>query len=188
MLWAEPTGTDRWAIVRLQGAAGTGSAVDVTDGSTTVTSASEINFTSGAVVANLGGGVAGVAITPGAIVFDQLGGTVTTGGAPFSQTLGTFTTLNGAKYLVNIWFKSSISVSGGLLAIGEWISIDAAGSVVTIRGVVNGTGYLSPMPIAAAASLILTTSTTLVITLQGTTTGGSSGFSVEWGADIIRVA
>lgn len=49
-----------------------GGSIDVTDGVTTVSPATEIDFTAGAVVTDLGGGVAGVAINPAGsgIAFD----------------------------------------------------------------------------------------------------------------------
>lgn len=49
------------------GGGGGGSIVAVTDGITTVSPASEVNFTSGATVTDLGGGIAGVAIGGGGI-------------------------------------------------------------------------------------------------------------------------
>ena len=52
-------GTDALTFVQLSGGGGS---ISVTDGSTTVNPATEIDFTSGAVVSDLGGGVAGVAI------------------------------------------------------------------------------------------------------------------------------
>ena len=52
-------GTDALTFAQLSGGGGS---ISVTDGSTTVNPATEIDFTSGAVVSDLGGGVAGVAI------------------------------------------------------------------------------------------------------------------------------
>ena len=62
VLWADPV--THALLVKLVGAGG-GTVTTITDGVTTVTGATTIDFTSGATVTNLGGGVVGVAITGG---------------------------------------------------------------------------------------------------------------------------
>ena|ERR1700733_4922594 len=62
VVWADPV--THALLVKLVGAGG-GTVTTITDGTTTVTDATTIDFTSGATVTNLGGGVAGVAITGG---------------------------------------------------------------------------------------------------------------------------
>lgn len=57
--------TGRLKVSAIISGAGAGSVNIVTDGTTTVTNPSTIDFTSGATVTNLGGGVAGVAVTGG---------------------------------------------------------------------------------------------------------------------------
>lgn len=80
------------------GGNGTGTALTVTDGITTVTSVSTIDFT-GATVTNGGGGTADVTITGSGITLVTVTGTIDDSNVTFSSaTLPTVLVINGAVY------------------------------------------------------------------------------------------
>lgn len=82
--WKAADGDYYW-FTQLGGGSGT---LEVTDGSTSVTVVTEIDFTSGATVSNLGGGTAGVAITESAL-FTVSGSYAVVGSGFFNITLAT---------------------------------------------------------------------------------------------------
>lgn len=99
----------------------------VTDGITTVNPATEVDFTSGATVTDLGGGIAGVAIGSSSFVLESLHGTITHPATQmtFSSTGGTtlfdFSTATNPKPLADgtYWF-SGLPVNGHIPGAGTF--------------------------------------------------------------------
>lgn len=101
-------------MVELMNPGGSGGEITVTDGTHTVTDTTEINFTSGAVVTNAGGGVANVAISGGGFTYWN----EVVSGSGTSWTLA-----------------HSPSVAGNVLLFGDGIAMrPGAGNDYTISG------------------------------------------------------
>lgn len=90
---------------------GTGS-ITVTDGITTVTSVTELNFTSGATITDLGGGIVGIAISGGGSSIAVEGPLTVSGGTQVTVTKVPFyMVVNGIQYFSNHWSRSGPTVT-----------------------------------------------------------------------------
>lgn len=126
-------------------ASGGGGSLSVTDGATTVDPATEIDFTSGATVTNLGSGKAGVAITGGGGGGLQIGELGWNEQAPDARTVinagdtdhQTSTTITGPPdFLDGSGFIQTFGIYAAYLAI-KVLSAGAAGQVMYISSPFN---------------------------------------------------